>query len=178
MHNTTRMMIWLAAVIFTTSLTAVAQHEKPGDEAPAHPAATYRLQYTISEIADGKRINSRNYETLMQEPTGGGQNWGQIRAGNRVPYQGKDGPSYLDVGISIDCGVRRVGDRFGLQTRFDMSSLAPEQPSAGLSMPVLRSIRFTSEATVPLNQKVLLSSGEDVSTNHRFEVELQVTQVR
>ncbi len=167
----------ILAVIFLAA-AAAAQQDKPAEQAAKAPAATYRVQYTVSEMAEGKRVNSRSYETLAQEPVGGNVKWTQIRLGNRVPIPGEKGPHYLDVGISIDAGLQREGDQLTLTTRLDLSSLAPEQPNTPGGMPVLRSVRFNSEQVVSPGQKVVISGGDDVNTNRRFEVEALVTRVK
>ncbi len=175
--HTTRMFILVTVVIYLAAVAA-AQQEKPAEQPAAAPTSTYRVQYTISELADGKRINSRSYETLMQEPAGGAVQWSQIRMGNRVPVPGDKGPHYLDIGISIDSGLQREGGQLLMRTRIDLSSLAPEQGNTPGAMPVLRSIRFNSDNLVSTGQKVLVSSGDDVNTNHRFEVEALLTRVK
>jgi hypothetical protein len=175
--HTTKMFI-LAAVVIYLAAVAAAQQGKPAEQPAVNPTNTYRVQYTVSEVADGKRINSRNYETLAQEPAGGQVSWTQIRMGNRVPIPGEKEPHYLDVGISIDTGLQREGGQMVMKTRFELTSVAPEQGSSGSAVPVLRSIKFNSDHLVSTGQKVLVSSGEDVNTNHRFEVEAMLTRVK
>lgn len=177
MHTTKKWIV--AAIVIYLAAVAAAQQEKPAEQPAAAPTNTYRVQYTVSEVADGKRINSRSYETLMQEPAGGAVQWSQIRMGNRVPVPGEKGLHYLDIGISIDSGLQREGGQLVMRTRIDLSSLAPEQQgSAPSAMPVLRSIRFNSDNLVSTGQKIMISSGEDVNTNHRFEVEALLTRVK
>lgn len=177
MHMTKRVTFATAIVVILATIAA-AQQVKPTDP-PARPlAGTYRVQYTVSEIADGKRINSRNYETLAQEPVGGLVKWTQIRIGNRVPIPAEKGTQYLDVGVSIDAGLQREGDQLTLTTRFDLSSLAPDQPNTPAGVPLLRSVRFTADQVVSPGQKIVISSGDDLNTNHRFEVEEMVTRLK
>lgn len=175
--HTTKMLI-LAAVVIYLAAVAAAQQEKAAEQPAVNPASTYRVQYTISEVADGKRINSRNYETLAQEPSGGQVSWTQIRMGNRVPIPGDKEPRYLDVGVSIDTGLQREGGQMVMKTRFELTSVAPEQGNSPSAMPVLRSIKFNSDHLVSTGQKVLVSSGEDMNTNHRFEVEAMLTRLK
>lgn len=172
--HTTKMLVLAAVVIFLTALAA-AQQEKT--DAPVM-GNTYRVQYTVSELADGKRINSRSYETLIQEPAGGGVQWTQIRVGNRVPIPGEKEPRYIDVGVSIDTGLQREGGQMVMKTRFELSSLAPEQGNTPVGSPVLRSVKFNSDHVVVTGQKVVVSSGEDVNSNHRFEVEALLTRMK
>ena len=175
--HTTKMLILAAVVIFLTTLAAAQEKSAP---APNAPTASYRVQYTISELADGKRINSRSYETLIQEPAGGQVGWAQIRMGNKIPIPGEKEPRYIDVGISIDSGLQREGGDSGqmlMKTHFELTSVAPDQSNTGAS-PVLRSIKFNSDHVAITGQKVLVSGGEDVNTNHRFEVEALLTRVK
>ncbi len=178
MHRT-KLLILVGVMIFLTAL-ASAQEEKSQSSARVI-ANTYRVQYTVSEVADGKRINSRAFETLVQEPVGGQVNWTQIRMGNRVPIPGEKEPHYMDVGINIDTGLQREGGDAGvmvMKTRFELTSVAPEQGSTPGATPILRSVRFNSDHLVITGQKVLISSGDDVNTNHRFEVEALLTRVK
>lgn len=173
--HTTKMLILSVVVIFLAALTAA--QEKPAAAAPV-AGNTYRVQYTVSELADGKRINSRSYETLIQEPAGAGVQWTQVRVGNRVPIPGEKEPRYIEVGISIDTGLQREGGQMVMKTRFELTSLAPEQGTSTVGSPVLRSVKFNSDHVVMTGQKVVISSGEDVNTNHRFEVEALLTRMK
>ncbi len=176
----TKSLILAAILLSLLSWNAIAQEDKSAEAAAKAPPATYRLQYTVSEVADGKRINSRTYDTLvLVNPSSPGVNWSQIRMGNRVPFTGGEkGAQYLDVGVSIDCGLRHNGDGMALTTRFDLSSLAPDEKMSIAGMPVLRSVRFTSEQNLVVGQKVPISGGDDVNTNRRFELEVLATRVK
>lgn len=173
MHTSKTLIV---AVIFLAAVAA-AQQEQP---APTTAAAgsTYRVQYTVSELAEGKRVNSRTYETLVQEPSGGQVSWTQIRMGNRIPVPGEKESHYVDIGLSIDTGLQHEGGQLVMKTRFELTSVAPEQGSTPSALPVLRSIRFNSDHLVGTGQKVLVSSGDDVNTNHRFEVEAVLTRLK
>src|SRR4051812_13506888 len=68
---------------------------KPGAERQMHP---YRAEFLITELEEGKKLNSRHYSMLLN--AGG---WTQIRIGTRVP-SGPDAPGqFLDVGTNINC---------------------------------------------------------------------------
>ena len=176
--HTTKCLMWAAVLIFLLSVVASAQQERAIEPEPKGPLATYRMQYTVSELADGKRVNSRTYETMVQEPSGSGANWSQIRMGNKISLTAEKGPIYMDTGLSIDAGLRKHGDQVEAATRFELTSVAPEQQGAQSGAPVLRSIKFSSDNNLTPGQKVLVAAGDDVNTNHRFEIELVVTKVK
>jgi len=117
---------------------------------PANPSSQpdnpYLLEFTLSEIDGGKKVNARSY--LMRAQSGGVMN--KIRAGRRVPITTGvvQDPKltqfqYLDVGMSIDCRIEELGRDVVLDFVVDFSSLAPDQASnpALDGQPVIGSVR-------------------------------------
>ena len=97
--------------------TAIAQEEnaQKSDNTKAKavspkPLSAYRLEYTLSEIENGKKINTRSY-TMVTEV---GDNWNRLRIGNRLPVASESGANrqfqYLDIGMNIDCRLLREQD--------------------------------------------------------------------
>ena len=174
--HTMKTLMWTAVVIFLMSVAVSAQEktEAPESKAPA----TYRMQYTIVELADGKRVNSRTYETMIAEPPQHQATWSKIRMGNKIPLTSEKGPTYMDTGLSIDAGLRKWGDQLYGSTRFELNSVAPEQQGSQSGAPVLRSIKLEADNALVLGQKTVIAGGDDVNTNHRFEIELVVTRIK
>ena len=98
--------------------------------------------------------------------------------GNKIPLTAEKGPTYMDTGLSIDAGLRKWSDQLVASTRFELNSIAPEQQGAQSGAPVLRSIKLESDNALVLGQKTVIAAGDDVNTNHRFEIELLVTKVK
>src|SRR5579863_6601453 len=97
--------------------------------------SVYRLEFTVREVEDGKRLNSRTYTMSVQDG-----DTGQIRVGNRVPYNtGKDQFQYFDVGVSIDCRLQDHDSYVLLQRgSIEISSVAKdESTAAGTLNPVI-----------------------------------------
>lgn len=157
-----------------------AQEGKP--QPPPFPTGVYKLDYVLSEVQNGKRVNSRHYSTLLHS----GER-GSIRLGNRLPIStggsresGGNQLTYIDIGLNIDCRVEReVDSGIALFTSVDMSSLAPEQPGENRSgNPVVRQTKVQVDNIVPLGKQTLISSADEVDGTGRFDFEVTVTKVR
>jgi hypothetical protein len=152
---------------------AVAQHR------PLSTYTAYRLEYSISELDDGKRVNGRTYTLLVTE-----DDWGKIRIGNRVPYSTASlGPSgapvssiqYQDVGMNIDSRLREQETGFFLVTHVEWSSIASRENS---NNPVFRQLRFDSTSVIPPGKPTVLGTMDDVTSTHRYEIEVTATKIK
>ena len=157
--------------------SASAQQEK-GKEAAAteqKPVVAYRIEFTVREIEDGKRLNSRNYMMLVEDGA-----HGMIRVGNRVPIVGGEkGLQYNDVGMNIDCHPRGREDSVALQIGLESSSVvAQEQPPTANTNPVFRQQRSNITSVVTLGKPTLVASMDDVVSNRRYEIEVTATKVK
>jgi hypothetical protein len=154
-----------------------AQQEK-GKESVAtepKPVVTYRIEFNVREIEDGKRSNSRNYMMMVEEGS-----FGNFRVGNRVPIVGGEkGLQYNDVGMNIDCRPRERGDGVSLEIRVESSSvIAQEQPPGATTNPVFRQRRSNMTAVVTPGKPTLVASMDDVLSNRRYEIEVTATKVK
>src|ERR1700741_5282079 len=99
----------LLAMILTAALIPLLLTSAPGQEPSNKPAAegaepghAYRIDFLLSEIEDGKKINTRQYALKLNS---GESN--ELKIGTRVPVEVKQGEiQYLDVGTNIWCRLR------------------------------------------------------------------------
>jgi hypothetical protein len=177
------LMLGLAAIgIFGLPKLSCAQDKPKGDSAHSSDDSVYRLEFSVVEIADGKRLNSRTY--VMSIANG---NNGSIRVGNRVPYATSAGPTkepasvqyqYEDVGIAIDCTLRERENYVLLRNvGIDISSVVKENASQ-VPNPVFRGARARVDVAVTPGKPTTVTSLDDVSSNHRYEVEVTATKVK
>jgi len=156
--------------------TAPAQQEKgkePVASAPK-PVMAYRLEFSVQEVENGKRSNSRNYMMMAEEGY-----WAKIRVGNRVPYQSAEKTfQYRDVGMNIDCRPREHEGGVALEITVESSSVAPQSETAPGSNPVFRSNTSEVQAVVALGKPTVVASMDDVSSNRRYEIEVTATKVK
>lgn len=179
MKTTTTLLLMFAMA----TLTAAAQ-EKPQAREDRHaargaePILLYRLEYSIHELEDGKRTNSRSY-TLMTDGTR--QNCA-LRIGSRVPIQtgGPNPPQiqYMDVGVNIDCGVREMGTGLTVESHLEVSGIPenPEREAGGL--PVMRQYRFRAASLVTPGKPQVVAELDDVHSRRRMQVELTAARLK
>jgi hypothetical protein len=138
----------------------------------------YHLDFVIKEVDGGKVINSRSYSTMIST----GAHAGSIRTGSKVPYQtGNPGNphEYLDVGVNIDCrSARELNNQLWLWVTADVSNLAPGQPPAGGSPPLLRQNSWSSDLILPLRKPTVIFSSDDPTSTHKMQVEVTAVPIK
>ncbi len=146
-------------------------------------AGEYRLEFKISELANEKKLNSRNY-LLIVEP----HQIGKLRIGSRVPViaQEKDKQiNYIDLGKNIDSQVTSEGDRtVGLRMTVEFSDVAPGGPARVASAgeqhhgdPDLKEMRMETSATLELGKPTVVGTLDDPVNNHTFQIEITATRL-
>ena len=185
--------IRLAVVVMAFCLplipkSASAQQEK-GKESVAtepKPVVTYRIEFNVREIEDGKRLNSRNYMMVVEDG-----DWGKIRVGGRVPYQTSEHQfQFQDIGMNIDCRPHEQEDSVALAIHVEFSSVVPQTEvaptvvlpkiDAALTFKpvVVRTERAEVESMVKPGKPTLVASMDDVISNRRYEIEVTATKVK
>lgn len=173
-------MLALATVIVCLpafSRPAAPQEATETKQPEPKQVSVYHLEYIVTELEDGKRINSRNYSL-----SAGTDGRASLRVGSRVPYS--TGPAstqyqYQDVGVNIDCQPQERGGVVFLWTRFASSGMIP--PDTGTSnpyAPLFREVKFDGTSIVNLSKPTVIALLDDVATNRRYEVEVTVTKVK
>lgn len=181
---TTTIKTWLltfSLVIACSSSSLRAQEgNKPASEAdrpkvdhPVKPGQAYRVDFAISELADGKKINTRHYSMLLNSGP-----WSQIKIGTRIPVTSGVGTyQYLDVGTNIDCEVGEEGDDISLDVRTDFSNLSSPEDQRN-PQPVIRQIKINARTLVVPGKPVVLGSVDDPSSNRQFQLEAVATKLK
>ena len=175
-HAASRIAVLILAGI-VLALPAAAQESKPASAKPEKPApVTYKLDFTLIELEENTRVNSRNYSLLVEE-----QAWGRTRIGTRVPVnmgEGK-GIQYMDVGFSLDTRLdQREGD-LRLELRLEINSFVPvEGETTRFREPVLRSMRSELAASILPGKATLLTTVDELGSRRRVQLEVTATRVR
>jgi hypothetical protein len=167
----------LASATFTLGQSAPAPAAPPQTSAEPQVKASraYRLEYTLYEIEDGKRVNTRTYKVELTDH-------GKIKSGSRVPVltgntnSPNTRPQYIDVGLIIDSRIKMSDDQLFLATNIEMRGIVPD-PSGQGTTPVVRSNGAESNVIVTLGKAILLASIDDPLSNRRYEMEVKVTQL-
>lgn len=163
----TKLCLPLTLTLLAT--TALAQTEAKAPEEPVF----YRLDFVVKEIDGAKVLNSRAYSMSISSARSS-QN-ASMRTGSKVPVYAKDGsPSYIEVGISIDCrAAKQVGADLALYVSADISSVA--EPSS--TPPVIRNNRWGGDVIVPLKKPTIVFSSDDAMSKRQMQLELTATPI-
>lgn len=170
----------VAAFVLGMAAPNVAQTDATKNpQAEKNPGA-YRLDYTLSELDEGKKINTRQY-SMNTRPA----DWSQMKIGTRVPVEAKQGEfEYLDVGMSIRCrlddqsNVASLGNNVSLSVQTDLSNFAiPDQQGQSMR-PAIRQMRIEASTVTPLNKPTVVGVVDDPNSKHQFQLEVTVTKLR
>src|SRR5271167_1266448 len=119
-------MIVAAALLFTLMAggfgKALAQDSSPSKPAPETEKTVnaYRLDFSVNEFEDGKKINARQYSMNLNADDAN-----EIKIGTRVPVESKQGEfQYLDVGTSIWCRLGERANGLPISVRAEISNFA------------------------------------------------------
>ena len=173
---------WLAAITFILccgTQMLLAQEKQKQD---ASPAVAYRLDYSINELEDGKKINTRQYSmnlSVMNDRVWDGDT-NEIKIGARVPVESETGKfQYLDVGTNIWSRLRQQADTLTLEVRAELGSIAaaPEQQSPRVP-PVVRQVRINGSTVVIPGKAMALGVVDDPTSKRQFQLEVTVTKLR
>lgn len=154
-------------------LSASAQEKK---EEPTR--SVYKLEFTVFELDNGKRINERSYMLHLSDADHRGAS---TRVGTRVPVQvgGDKGVQYMDVGLKIDANFQSADDNsLNVIINFETSGFALPEQSTQSGTPVLRNVSENVTAKVAYGKPTLVSSIDDVNSKRRLQLELTATRVK
>lgn len=180
-----KFMLWSVLLMVLLSGSALAQtsatqaRSEPAVPAPqdAKPLAAYRLNFTLNELDDGKKINSRQY-ALNLVP--GYQPSNELKIGTRVPIEAKQGEmQYIDLGTSIWSRMVQQGDAVELEVHADLTSFAvPDQSTqTSSSMPVLRQLRISASTVATLGKPMVVGVVDDPNSKRQYQLEVTVAQL-
>jgi hypothetical protein len=148
----------------------------------AEPGHSYRLDFTLNEIEDGKKINSRQYAMNLNS-----SDQSELKIGTRVPVEVKQSEiQYLDVGTSIWCRLRDRGSRdvswlgndVMLNVRAELSNFAiPDQQGQSMR-PAIRQMKIDSSAIATVSKGMVIGTVDDPNSKRQFQLEVMVTKLK
>jgi hypothetical protein len=137
---------------------------------PMHP---YRVDFVITELEDGRKVNSRRYSMVLNAG-----NWNEIKIGTRVPVSPTTGSfQYIDLGTSINCKLIESGDDLAIDVHSDFSNISgPEEQHS--SQPVIRQVRLSGNTLVSSGKPAVIGIVDDPNSNRQFQLEATATKLR
>jgi len=176
--------LFTALFIATVSPLSPAVAQAPGVEAgnQLRAADSYKVEFAVNEIENGKKINSRSYMMLLRaerpEPLPKWTDRQHLRVGSRVPYAtAGDSFQYQDVGMNIDCRLMPFGNgNVAIDANLEYSSLQGG-PGSNPQHPVFRQVRSGGETLVAPDKPTVIAEMDDVASTHRYVFEAKVTKI-
>jgi hypothetical protein len=144
----------------------------------AAPASSmYRVKYTVNEAENGKTVNSRSYTLVVNT-----NSTATVRIGSRVPYGvATNAIQYQDVGMNIECTIKRQEGNLLLHSKVEMMSLAgkgTEKSFQSIPNPVFGQFELENDTVATLGKTALVGSADDIATNRHYVVEVTVTKAQ
>jgi 3D (Asp-Asp-Asp) domain-containing protein len=134
----------------------------------------YRLDFSVNETEDGKRINTRQYSMNLNADDAN-----EIKIGTRVPVETKQGEfTYLDVGTSIWCRVGQGANGVPISVRAEISNFAMPEQQGQQARPVLRQLSIKASTIMLLGKPMVVGSVDDPNSKRQFQLEVTVTKLR
>jgi hypothetical protein len=167
--------------LITTGIAATAQDTTSTKAADVtEPSHTYRLDFTVSELDDAKKINSRQYSMNLNA---GDQS--ETKIGTRVPVEAKSGEvQYIDVGTSIWCrmqdrkNVAWLGSDVMLNVKAEVSNFAMPEQQVTSTRPILRQLKIDASTIAVVGKPTVIGAVDDPNSKRQFQLEVTVTKLR
>jgi len=172
--------LMIAFAVLAAVAQSLAQDPAKSTTDSAEPGHAYRLDFTVNELEDGKKINTRQYSMNVNA---GEQN--EMKIGARVPVEPKSGEfQYLDVGTNIWCRLRDhkdvawLGNDILLNVKSEISNFAvPEQQGQSMR-PILRQLKIDASTIAVVGKPMVIGSVDDPNSKRQFQLEVTVTKLR
>jgi type II secretory pathway component GspD/PulD (secretin) len=147
------------------------------------PRKVYRLNYTIIDSDNGKRIGVQHFAMVIVsgEKT-------DLKQGSKIPIlTGESGPGtsdhnsqveYEDIGLTLEASLDGYTDGVRLRTRVAESSLAPEKSGVGEQDPVIRQTTLEGTSNLVLGKPLSLGSLDIPGSTRHQDIEVVAELIR
>jgi hypothetical protein len=168
-------LLLVLGMFFWCGLRAAMAQEKTPSANTDNALTAYRLDFSLHELEDGKRINTRQYSMSLIQ----GVQWQELKIGTRVPVEMKQGEvQYLDVGTNISARLQEVKSVLDLEVRADLSNFAVPDQASKTTMPVLRQLRISGATIVITGKPVVIGVVDDPNSRRQFQLEVTATKLK
>jgi hypothetical protein len=163
-----------ATTLAQDSAAKPEMNAKPSKRAEK-PVHAYRVDFSLNELEDGKKINTRQYSVNVNSDESN-----EIKIGTRVPVESKEGEfQYMDVGTNVWCRIEERSDGVALSVRAENSNFAiPDQGTGHDARPVIRQLKISGSTLALLGNPMIVGSMDDPNSKRQFQLEVTVTKLR
>jgi hypothetical protein len=140
-------------------------------------ATAYHLDFSLNELEDGKKLNTRRYSmNLTDADSDGGQD---LKIGTRVPVQSENGNfEYLDIGTTIRARFIHWTTPVIVNVNADISNFASPDDATRTGHPLLRQMRIGASTALVLNKPMIIGSVDEPDSKREYQLELTVTKLQ
>jgi hypothetical protein len=172
-------MAWLVvALMFASSLVVLAQENagsKKNTEESEKALAAFRLDFTLSESEEGRKINTRHYSMNLVP---GYTPSNEIKIGSRVPVEGKQGDmQYIDLGTKIWSRLTERGDALQLEVHADLTNFANPEQESRTALPLLRELRIYASTVAMPGKPTVVGVVDDPNSKREFQLVVTITKL-
>ncbi len=154
---------------------AKAEAESSAAAQRDRPVHAYRLDFSMNEMENGKKINTRQYSLNLNADESN-----EIKIGTRIPVDsGQNAFQYIDVGTNIWARISERSDGVDLLVRAENSNLAvPEQGELRSDRPVIRQLKITASTLALPGKPMIVGSVDDPNSKRQFQLEVTATKLK
>jgi hypothetical protein len=165
----------LLSVCLSVSTSRAQEPSISKEQVPGKSVAPYRLDFTVTELEGGKKINARQYSMNLNTDDANA-----IKIGTRVPVEAKQGEfQYIDVGTEIWSRLKERDGGLLLEVRCELSSFAiPDQANRTNSMPLIRQLKINASTVAWPGKPMIVGSVDDPNSKRQFQLEVTTTKLR
>jgi len=173
----------LLIAVFCWCVPLSGAQEQTSEMKPAEqvqkPVNAYRLDLSVNEMEDGKKINTRQYSINLST----NNDFKEIKIGTRVPVKAaaeKDTfqYQYLDVGTNIRARIKEQENGLLLDVSCEISRIAdPEQAKPGFG-PIIRRMNINASTIGTVGKPVVIGSADDPDSKRQFQIEVTATKLK
>jgi hypothetical protein len=170
--------VLLAAFLCGAQPFAAAQDANPAaQQSEPRPTVAYRLDFSINELENGKKLNTRHYSLNLASSAPPNQD---LKIGTRIPVQSEQGKfQYLDIGTNISAQLITWQKPIAVYVNAEISSFPPSnQGTASGPPPLIRQMRIVASTVVIPDKPVIIGSVDDPDSKRQFQLEMLATKLQ
>jgi hypothetical protein len=159
-----------------TARAAQESNTPKGTSASEKAVNPYRIDFSVNEVEDGKKINTRQYWMNLNA-----EESNEIKIGTRVPVDtnAKQGEyQYIDVGTSIWCRLEERPNGLSIAVRAEISNFAVPDQTTAQTRPIIRQLSIKASTLAPLGKPMVVGSVDDPNSKRTFQLEVTVTKLK
>jgi hypothetical protein len=172
-RSTTAIAFVLGLLVCSGTPRSWAQ-ESSAARPQAAQATGYRLDLSINEMEDGKKINTRHYSMNLTDDSA----TKELKIGTRVPVEPEQGKfQYIDLGTNISAKMYLNQNSLTLDVRVEVSSLASaDQATRG--QPLVRQMVLSGRTLVIPDRAMVIGSVDDPNSKREFQLDATATKIK